>query len=104
MPSDFYRMKWKDFILMLAGYNESLDNSERITRRSVAMLLEPYAKPGQNIDEKKLWYIRGDDKIKSKMSAEASKWAAQQLADHLRNDFIYVMDKGRIVRQKISDN
>lgn len=57
-------MQYKDYLLRHTGFINKRNHEQRLLRRAVARLLEPYAAKGQKIDEFRMWPVNGDDKLK----------------------------------------
>ncbi len=66
-------MFYSDFLLLQAGFANKRRYEQRIVRRAVARLLEPYAAKGQSIDEFRIWPVPGDAEIKRENSLFVSK-------------------------------
>lgn len=79
MPNDFYRMRHKDFARMCNGFENGRVWQERIFRKGIARLLEPYSKTNTVIDPLSLWYIRGDEELKKQIEKYMSTVQSRSL-------------------------
>ena len=55
-------MKYTDYILLQEGFANKRKYEQRLLRRAVVKLLEPYVKQGAILDERRIWPVDGDEK------------------------------------------
>lgn len=84
LPWDFYKMQYTDYILLQAGFANKRRYDQRIIRRAVTRLLEPFAAKGQRLNEYQIWPVPGDDVLKleeNETMSQVSERSLQILAE-----------------------
>jgi len=64
LPSQFYQMRYVDFITMQNGFLNKRKYEQRILRRVVTKLLQPYMDKNKTLSEYQIWPVDGDDVLK----------------------------------------
>lgn len=65
LPSDFYRMKYSDYLLMQRGFNKQRNFTQRIARRVVTILVNIQLDKNKKLSEYQIWPVDGDDVLKA---------------------------------------
>lgn len=80
LPKDFYPMQYTDYVLLQAGFINKRRYDQRILRRMLVRLLEPYAKQGQKLDEYGIWPVPGDELLKAEDRQTTNQVSERSLA------------------------
>lgn len=79
LPSDFYRMMYKDYLLVQKGFINKRKYDQRMYRRIVTKLLQPYMDKGKNLSEYQIWPVDGDDVLKAEERDERKEVSERSL-------------------------
>lgn len=91
LPSQFYQMRYVDFVSMQNGFLNKKKGEQRLLRRAVTLLLNPYMDKGKRLSDYQIWPVDGDeeliqeDKDKRIEISEASLKRLQEFKDRERN-------------------
>lgn len=87
LPSQFYRMRYADYILMQRGFANKKEWQEGLTRKAVDFIIAPWVK----VNIKQYWKLRSD------IDAGAAERALATLQRLKGNNISYVLEGGKIV-------
>lgn len=80
LPSDFYRMKYLDYLLIHRGFINKRKYDQRMLRRVVTKLLQPYMDKGKSLSEYQIWPVDGDEVLKAEEREYAGQISEKALA------------------------
>lgn len=58
-------MSWKDFVSMQNGFFNKRKYEQRVWRRAVTKLLQPYMEKNKTLSEYQIWPVDGDEELKA---------------------------------------
>lgn len=102
-PHEFFSMDIEDFILKSNGFFDARLWQERNYRRLAEVLQRPHvtSKAPSMMDQ---WPLAKDNELKKQVREYISKANEETLKAHKQGGFEYVMEKGKIIMKKISQN
>jgi hypothetical protein len=80
LPSDFHRMMYKDYLLLQKGFMNKRKYEQRILRRAVTKLLQPYMDKSKTLSEYQIWPVDGDDILRLEDKEHMTEVSEKSLA------------------------
>lgn len=94
MPLQFFKMRWQDYLLTKEGFANKRKYEQKMMRKAVALILQPYVPKGKSLKEYQIWPVEGD--------AEEIKAHSEQVSEKNLARLKAFKEKERL--QKSKDN
>lgn len=102
LPEDFYRMRFRDYILLKNGFYNKRLYEQRVLRNVVTIAISPHLQKAPVAE--RIWPIAGDDEIKRERDKRVSEETLKILNRHKEGGFVYVKVGNKIVPVKKENN